>query len=74
MTYGRHHYRTPADNMLRARVWRGLILGCIIAWVGIVAWIITPAARAIVDAASARPAVCAQYDPSDCAAAVTEGR
>lgn len=63
-----------ADYRLRAYVWRGLMIWSFAVLIAIIAFIAVPAARAIVEAASAHPAACAALTASDCSARMSEVR
>ena len=64
---------SPADYRLRAYVWRGLMIWSFAVWIAIIAFLAVPAARTVVEAATAHPAACATLTASDCAARMAEG-
>ena len=54
--------------------WRAIAAALLIgAFLSVLAFIVTPAARAVVEAATAHPAACATLTASDCAARMAEG-
>lgn len=61
------------NNPLRAFVWTGLLTWTALVWIVILAHIIVPAARAVVEAASGGPARCASVAASDRTACVSGG-
>lgn len=65
-------YRSPADYRLRAFVWSALLACSVMVWIAIIAFIVIPAAKAIVEAAS-NPAACKTLTVAECTALAQDG-